>query len=188
MTEAFPDFDLYEELQISRRASMDVVKAAYTRLAKKYHPDANPDSEAEMTRLNLAYEVLSDPHQRKAYNRTRRVAKARRRPNNLARRAVPPPAVPPPAAAGYDFSEPPPAPAVAEGPPPARRGVLRCSHCGGLDLKPERRHAPRKTSGPLPGQDPSRLRVCHSCGKTTVLEGQARARGKPLMRRPSMQP
>lgn len=182
MTEAFPDFDLYEELQISRRASMDVVKAAYTRLAKKYHPDANPDSEKEMTRLNQAYEVLSDPDQRKAYNRARRIAKARQRPNNG---ALPP--VPPPPAAVYDFSEPPPAPAASEGPPPARRGVLRCSHCGGLDLKPERRQTPRQTSGPLPGQDPTRLRVCRSCGKTTVLEGQSRARGKPLMRRPSMQ-
>ncbi len=65
------DEDLYEALEVSPRASDEVVRAAYRRLARAYHPDgATPDAE-KMVRLNLAFEVLSHPDKRAAYDRDR---------------------------------------------------------------------------------------------------------------------
>ena len=57
MPEQFPDFDLYEELEVSPRASEEVIQAAYRRLAQTFHPDRykGPDS-GRMTRLNVARE------------------------------------------------------------------------------------------------------------------------------------
>ena len=65
--------DLYEILQVHPSAHPDVIQAAYRRLAFLYHPDRNPSQEAGemMKRLNLAYETLSDPDRRVAYDRTR---------------------------------------------------------------------------------------------------------------------
>jgi len=62
---------LYELLQVDRRASQDVIEAAYHRLAKKYHPDVNKSANAleMMQRLNYAYETLSDPQKRTAYDK-----------------------------------------------------------------------------------------------------------------------
>ncbi len=53
--------DPYKELEITPDASEDEVKAAYRRLAKIYHPDANPGDEAaarKMNRINSAYAIL----------------------------------------------------------------------------------------------------------------------------------
>ncbi|MBS6954887.1 MAG: J domain-containing protein [Enterocloster asparagiformis] len=62
----------YDILQISKEASPEIIKAAYTTLIKKYHPDNNPAFPEECTemikRLNTAYEVLSDPSKRKVYD------------------------------------------------------------------------------------------------------------------------
>jgi len=65
--------DPYEVLGVARDASQDEVKAAYRRLALKWHPDRNPDSQAaaevEFKRVSKAYAVLSDPEQRALFDR-----------------------------------------------------------------------------------------------------------------------
>lgn len=64
--------DPYEILGIDRNASPDEVKAAFRRLAPKYHPDRNPDDPTAQERfkeINAAYQVLSDPQKRAAYDR-----------------------------------------------------------------------------------------------------------------------
>jgi molecular chaperone DnaJ len=64
--------DYYEVLGVARDASADDVKAAYRRLALKYHPDKNPgDKQAEerFKEAAEAYEVLSDAQKRAAYDR-----------------------------------------------------------------------------------------------------------------------
>ena len=57
----------YDVLQVERDASPAQVRAAYRRLAQKYHPDKMPDNanaSRAMAAINAAYEVLSDGHRR----------------------------------------------------------------------------------------------------------------------------
>lgn len=64
--------DYYEVLEIDKNASTDEIKRAYRKLAKKYHPDLNPDnSEAEQRfkEATAAYEILSDEEKRSRYDR-----------------------------------------------------------------------------------------------------------------------
>merc|ERR1719310_679691 len=62
--------DFYSILNVSRSADTREIKSAYRKLAKKYHPDANPgkDTTNEFQEVNRAYEVLSDEDKRKKYD------------------------------------------------------------------------------------------------------------------------
>jgi len=64
--------DLYEALGVPRTASEKEIKAAYRRLARKNHPDVNPNdkgAEARFKEVNAAHEVLADPEKRKKYDK-----------------------------------------------------------------------------------------------------------------------
>jgi molecular chaperone DnaJ len=63
--------DLYELLGVSHDADADAIKKAYRRLARQYHPDVNPDpaTQDKFKEVTRAYEVLSDPQKRSAYDR-----------------------------------------------------------------------------------------------------------------------
>lgn len=64
--------DYYKILEIDQTASEADIKKAYRKLARKYHPDLNPDDESAKIRfqqINEANEVLSDPEKRKKYDK-----------------------------------------------------------------------------------------------------------------------
>ncbi|CAB1274513.1 molecular chaperone DnaJ [Candidatus Nitrosacidococcus tergens] len=63
--------DYYEILGVSKQASEGEVKKSYRKLAMKYHPDRNPDNkeaEEKFKDIQEAYDVLSDPKKRMAYD------------------------------------------------------------------------------------------------------------------------
>ena len=63
--------DYYEVLDVERGTSDKDIKRAYRRMAMKYHPDRNPDDKAaedQFKEVNEAFEVLSDPQKRSAYD------------------------------------------------------------------------------------------------------------------------
>src|SRR5215475_7006961 len=64
--------DYYEVLSVSRDASDQELKTAYRKLAMQYHPDRNPgdaNAEEKFKECSEAYQVLSDPDKRAAYDR-----------------------------------------------------------------------------------------------------------------------
>lgn len=104
--------DLYEILQVHPAAEPEVIRAAFHRLAEKYHPDRNggPGATERMSELNAAWKVLSDPESRAWYDR---------------QRTPPPPPSPSPPASSV--------PPVAATPvhPTAVAADASCARCGG---------------------------------------------------------
>ena len=63
--------DYYEQLGVPRKASAKDIRAAFRKLARKYHPDLNPgdkSAEEKFKQLQEAYDVLSDPKKRQIYD------------------------------------------------------------------------------------------------------------------------
>ena len=66
----------YDILELQKNASVDEIKQAYRKLAKKYHPDLythaseaeKKKAEAKIKEINQAYSVLSDPQKKKVYD------------------------------------------------------------------------------------------------------------------------
>lgn len=65
--------DHYSKLGVSPAASADLIKTAYRKKAAQYHPDKNPspDAAARFREVQAAYEVISDPARRRAYDENR---------------------------------------------------------------------------------------------------------------------
>ena len=66
-----PKRDYYEVLGVSKNADAKEIKRAYRKLAKKYHPDTNPndkDAEQRFKEVTEAYNVLSDTEKKKLYD------------------------------------------------------------------------------------------------------------------------
>lgn len=63
--------DYYEQLGVKRDATVEQIRQAYRKLARKHHPDVNPGdrlAEEKFKDINEAHEVLSDPEKRKRYD------------------------------------------------------------------------------------------------------------------------
>ncbi|MFN6135095.1 MAG: DnaJ C-terminal domain-containing protein [Bacteroidota bacterium] len=67
--------DYYKVLELERSASEDEIKKAFRRLARQYHPDANPnnpDAEERFKKISEAYEILGDPAKKAKYDKLSR--------------------------------------------------------------------------------------------------------------------
>ncbi|MCL2593204.1 MAG: DnaJ domain-containing protein [Defluviitaleaceae bacterium] len=64
--------DYYKVLQVKNTAAVEEIKASYRKLAKKFHPDANPNNkqaEEVFKKISEAYDVLSDEAKKAEYDR-----------------------------------------------------------------------------------------------------------------------
>ena len=78
----------YELLEVSEKASPEVIKKAYITLVKKYHPDLQPDDEKKsaedkIKEINEAYEVLSDKTKKESYDRKLQMQRVREEHYNI---------------------------------------------------------------------------------------------------------
>ncbi len=83
-------FDAYQVLQVDSDAEQEVIRAAYRRLARKYHPDlaAGPEAGSRMAAINTAWALVGTPSARAAYDRAR-TAPAEPRTDGTARPSGP---------------------------------------------------------------------------------------------------
>ena len=63
----------YEILEVSEKASKEIIEKAYKTLAKRYHPDLQPEdkkliAEEKMKQINEAYDILSDDNKRREFD------------------------------------------------------------------------------------------------------------------------
>ena len=60
----------YEMFGVAENAPAETIRAAWKRLMKQHHPDANPGADPQIAvRINQVFDVLKDPHKRAAYDR-----------------------------------------------------------------------------------------------------------------------
>src|ERR1700677_1131045 len=67
------DTDYYKVLGVAQEATDKEITRAYRKLAKQFHPDANPGSEDRFKEISAAYDVLGDDDKRKEYDEVRRM-------------------------------------------------------------------------------------------------------------------
>jgi len=65
--------DFYKALGVPQSATEAEIRRAYRKLAKQHHPDTNPGSDERFKEISAAYDVLSDPEKRTAYDEVRRL-------------------------------------------------------------------------------------------------------------------
>jgi hypothetical protein len=154
-----PRFDPYKTLQVDSEADPEVIQAAYRRLAQKWHPDVASGQEAElrMVAINRAWELLSDPTRRAAYDTER----ARHAEGARIRHAARPEADRDPSAPSAD------APADRTGPVGSKPSARPAPHASGAHHA-ARSTAPGRAAGAPPRQPADEVPSAWTTGRSTI--------------------